>query len=139
MEETLLTILIESFARAFALPLGQGMTFEAMYWFGQAGAAQAVAYGLGAFSGCAANAVLGRGLELLRRRTPKGLSAEQYDRVGRYFRRYGIWLLLVYWMPLGALPVIVAGFFRVPWPQMLALSALGVALGLFVQFPAVLG
>lgn len=138
MQDSLLTIIAESFAHTFVLPIGQNVTFEAMYWFGRLGMAEVLAYALGALAGCMANWGLGLVLAKLRQQRREFFSDERYARLRTCFCRYGIWLLLLYWIPLGALAVILGGFFRTKWWYVLALTALGTALELYVEFPAAL-
>ncbi len=134
-----LNILVESFAQTFILPLGQNITFEALYWFGKVGLAEAALLVLGAVAGCMANWGAGWGLEYLRQQRRQFFSDARYEKFGAYFRRYMVWLLPFFWQPLGALLVIAAGFFHVGWQKVLALVAIGAVLRVYVEFPAVLG
>lgn len=77
--------------------------------------------------------VLGAATLLAAGRSGRGLSEahanrELLERAERYFRRFGVWLLLLSWLPLIGDPIVlVAGAFRVPWRVALPLLALGKA------------
>jgi membrane protein YqaA with SNARE-associated domain len=53
------------------------------------------------------------------------VSAEALDRTADLFRRRGIWLLLLCWVPIIGDPMtVVAGVLRTPFPVFLVLVAL---------------
>lgn len=138
MPNTPLTIIYESFAQTFFLPLGVNVTFEAMYWFGKAGVAEAVFMAVGAVIGCMANWGFGLALAELRKKRERFFPRERYVRLQHFAVRYGVWLVALYWIPLGTLLVVTAGFFLVRWWHVLALAVLGSALDIYLHFPAVL-
>lgn len=47
----------------------------------------------------------------------------QMDRAKNWFRRWGLWSLLLSWAPFGDAIVLASGMFRVPWPVFVALVA----------------
>lgn len=53
---------------------------------------------------------------------------ELLERAERHFRRFGVWLLLLSWLPLIGDPIVlIAGAFRVPWRVALPLLTIGKA------------
>lgn len=139
MQNTLLTVIAESFTSTVFLMPGQNLLFEAMYWFGKLGSAEVAAYVVGSVAGCLVNWAVGLMIAKLRDRNNDVFSDVRYMQYRGYFSRYGVWMLLLYWMHFGALLVILAGFFRAKRWQILALTAIGSVLGLYVEFPAALG
>ncbi len=136
MDDTLLTIITESFSHAFFLPIGQNVTFDALYWFGKVSSPQIIASGIGAVLGCVANWIFGLVLSVVRSENSTVFPQERYESIGRVVRRYGVWLLMFYWQPFGAILMIVAGLFRVPWWQVLVSASFGAVLELYFQYPS---
>ena len=76
--------------------------------------------------GATVNWVLGRYLLHYQDRHWFYFSADQLTRMQQRFQRYGVWSLLLSWLPLGGdLITCVAGIMRVPLPLFLVLVALG--------------
>ena len=67
--------------------------------------------------GSVVNYAIGRFLERFRHSRFLPASREQIDRAQRWFHRYGVWALLLSWLPfVGDAFPLVAGFMRVsPW------------------------
>lgn len=91
---------------------------------------------VGNVAGASLNWVLGRWLTHLNRRRWFPASPAWIDRASGWFGRYGIWLLLLSWVPLIGDPLTVAaGFLRVRFVPFLVLVALGKA----ARYAAVIG
>jgi membrane protein YqaA with SNARE-associated domain len=72
------------------------------------------------------NWFLGRGIERFRHRRWFPARESDLDRAQRWFQRYGVWSLLLAWLPVGgdALTVI-AGVMRVRFDLFVLLTAIG--------------
>lgn len=68
--------------------------------------------------------VLGRWLSDQRDHRWFPLTPNQMTRAEGWFRRWGLWLLLLSWAPFGDMIVAVSGVLRVPFPLFIALVAL---------------
>jgi membrane protein YqaA with SNARE-associated domain len=68
--------------------------------------------------------VLGRWLSDQRDHRWFPLTPDQMIRAEGWFRRWGLWLLLLSWAPFGDMIVAVSGVLRVPFPLFIALVAL---------------
>lgn len=78
--------------------------------------------------GSVVNWALGRFLLRFQDRRWFFFSRAQVDRAQRWFRRFGVWCLLLAWMPVGGDALtLVAGIMRTPLPLFLVLVALGKA------------
>lgn len=81
---------------------------------------------LGNVAGSAANWWLGRSLERFKGRRWFPVSASGLARAQRWFGRFGLWSLLLAWVPVVGDPLtVVAGVLRVPFGRFLLLVALG--------------
>lgn len=80
--------------------------------------------GIGNVLGSVVNWLLGRGVERFRQARWFPVSAENLDRAGRWYRRYGWWSLLFSWLPIVGDPLTVAaGIMREPfWRFLLVVS-----------------
>ncbi len=67
--------------------------------------------------------VIGRGILRFQDRTWFPVTPAQLDRAAGWFRRWGVWVLLVSWAPFGDVVVLMAGVLRTPWWMFLALVA----------------
>lgn len=81
---------------------------------------------VGNIGGAILNWVLGRSVERFRGRRWFPVPDKALDRARGWFNRFGVWSLLMSWLPIGgdALTV-VAGVLRVPFWRFLVLVALG--------------
>ncbi len=78
--------------------------------------------------GSASNWALGRFLMRFQGRRWFPVSASMLDRATRWFQRFGVWSLLLAWLPVIGDPLtLVAGILRVDWRLFLALVTLGKA------------
>jgi membrane protein YqaA with SNARE-associated domain len=68
--------------------------------------------------------VLGRWLSDQRDHRWFPLTPDQMIRAEGWFRRWGLWLLLLSWAPFGDMIVAISGVLRVPFPLFIALVAL---------------
>lgn len=95
---------------------------------------------LGNTLGCLVNWVLGCLIERFRERPWFPVKARDYERVQRWYARWGIWSLLFAWLPLGgdALTV-VAGAMRTPLLPFVVLVAIGKTARYAVLVAATLG
>ncbi|MFC4168300.1 YqaA family protein [Teichococcus aestuarii] len=85
-----------------------------------------LAASLGNVAGSAANWWLGRSLERFKGRRWFPVSAAGLARAQRWFGRFGLWSLLLAWVPVVGDPLtVVAGVLRVPFWRFLLLVALG--------------
>jgi membrane protein YqaA with SNARE-associated domain len=77
-------------------------------------------------AGAVLNWFLGRGIERFRHRRWFPARESDLDRAQRWFQRYGVWSLLLAWLPVGgdALTVI-AGVMRVRFDLFVLLTAIG--------------
>ncbi len=95
---------------------------------------------LGNTLGSVVNAALGRGLARFESARWFPFTPEQVARAETRFRRYGVWTLLLAWLPVVGDPLtLVAGVLRVPWPLFLALVALGKGMRYAVVIAVTLG
>lgn len=139
MPEALKQIFLENLSQTMVLPVGQSTIFEAMYWFGQEMTGAAVMVVLASTLGCVFNWIFGQVLAFIRLQNKAFLPDERYNRIGSIARRYGMFLLPFYWIPLGGVLVVAAGFFGLRWWQVALMTALGALLRLYLYFPAVFG
>lgn len=78
--------------------------------------------------GSASNWALGRFLMRFQGRRWFPVSASMIERATRWFQRFGVWSLLLAWLPVIGDPLtLVAGILRVDWRLFLALVTLGKA------------
>jgi len=79
--------------------------------------------------GALINFVLGRWIEHYRDRPWFPVTQERYEKACEQFGRYGIWALLLSWIPVIGDPLtIAAGALRVSWTRFLLLTGLGKAI-----------
>ncbi len=138
MSSVLTDIFLENFEQALVFPIGESLTFEALYWFGKAGVVESAAMIIGMALGAMATWGIGCLLALLRKQRPQFFPQQRFDAMSTYVRRYGWLVLPFYWLPLGGLLMVVAGFFGLRWWWVLVLTLLGAALRLALYFPAML-
>lgn len=74
--------------------------------------------------GSFASYLMGRWIEHFHQRPWFPIKPDQLARAETWFRRYGVWSLLVCWMPFGEALVMTAGLLRTPIPLFLALVGL---------------
>jgi membrane protein YqaA with SNARE-associated domain len=123
-----LTLLLECAGHASIIPFISDTTYYAMASFGGYNMALAFALAVaGGTAGQALNLLLGRGLHVLKTRGYFLISDRWYARYQPLFSRFGIWLLLLSFLPLFNFFSLLAGFFRTRLPLALTLIAIGQA------------
>ena len=81
---------------------------------------------LGNTAGAVVNWILGRFLSRYVARKWFPLTPRQHERASRWFKRFGVWLLLLAWVPIIGDPLtVVAGLLRVRFWLFLVLVAIG--------------
>lgn len=85
-----------------------------------------VAASLGNTLGAALNGILGRLLSAESARNKLRISDKHYTIAKSWFQRYGVYSLLLSWLPVvGDVLTVIAGILRVPWAQFVALVFIG--------------
>lgn len=92
---------------------------------------------LGNVSGSVANWLIGRFIEHFRHRPWFPVSENSLARAEAWYRRYGLWSLLLAWMPVIGDPItVIAGVLRTPFPIFLVLVTIA-KLGRYLVLSAV--
>ncbi len=135
MQQFYSDIFYENLGQSVVVPAGHSITYEAMVWFGGYDLTVPVILAIaGAVIGCFLNWGLGYILGSIRELNNRFLSDDKHKHLSGLARKYGIFLLPFFWIPLGGLLVVGAGFFGVRWwimlPMVLIGSAAYYALGL---------
>ncbi|MEZ5845742.1 MAG: YqaA family protein [Geminicoccaceae bacterium] len=120
-------LFLNAFLAATILPLSSELTLGAMA-LADPDRTQAllVAASTGNTLGSASNWLLGRFLLHFRDRRWFPASPAALERAGTTFRRYGLWSLLLAWLPVIGDPLtIVAGMLRTPFLPFVVLVAIG--------------
>ena len=108
------------------LPFASNATFTAMKMFGGHFMHLAVIIAtLGATLGLLFNWFLGKLLQNLHTKSKLHLSPEHYSQAVTIFNKYGIFLLLLSWLPLMKIVLIFAGFLNTRLKVALPLAAFG--------------
>jgi len=90
--------------------------------------------------GSIVNWILGRFVERFRDRRWFPVKPRDYERVERWYARWGVWSLLFAWLPFGGDALtIVAGALRTPLPLFVVLVAIGKTARYAVLVAATLG
>jgi membrane protein YqaA with SNARE-associated domain len=120
----LLTLFVAAFGAATILPLQSEIVFAALQLRGgHAPWLLVLVASLGNTLGSLLTYAMGRGVERFRDRRWFPVSPERLDRAQAWFRRWGLWSLLLSWAPLGDAIVLASGVLRAPWPPVLLLLA----------------
>lgn len=78
--------------------------------------------------GAVANGVIGRALTADAARRRMRISEEQFSKAKSWFQKWGVWSLLMAWLPIGGdVLTVVGGALRVPWWQFVTLVFIGKA------------
>ncbi len=89
--------------------------------------------------GAVVNGILGRVLGLMHVERLLRIKPQEMERVQRWFGKYGVWSLLLAWLPIGGDAItVVAGVMRVRWIPFVALVFAGKAARYAVLIYAVL-
>lgn len=120
-----MTALAGLFAAAFLaatpVPFQSEIPFLALLAAGFAAPALVLVASAGNVAGSCLTYGLGRGLAGFRHHRRFPISPAQLERGEAWFRRWGLWILLLSWAPGGDLVVATAGVLRVPLWQFLIL------------------
>lgn len=121
-----LTLFSAAFAAASILPFYSELAVVGMLAAGRSPVAVLVVAAAGNTLGAVVNWVLGRYLLHFKERRWFPVGERQLERAQRWFQRYGVWSLLLAWMPVGgdALTVI-AGIMRVRLDVFVVLTGIG--------------
>ena len=121
-----LTMFASAFLAATIVPFASEITLAAALAAGGAVPWLVVVATLGNTLGAIVNWVLGRYIERFRGRRWFPANARQLERAQAWFRRYGVWTLLLAWVPVVGEPLtVIAGAMRVRIVPFLILVATG--------------
>lgn len=123
-----LTVFASAFLAATVVPFASEITLVAALAAGGAVHWLLAVATLGNTLGALVNWALGRLMERFRDRRWFPVDAKQLERAQAWFRRYGVWSLLLAWAPLVGEPLtVIAGAMRVRIVPFLVLVAAGKA------------
>lgn len=126
---SMLGLFVAAFLAATPLPFQSEVVFLALQATGDHALwALILVASVGNTLGSCVTYAAGRGLGGARAARWFPLSGAQMDRAERWFRRWGLWSLLLSWAPGGDLIVALSGLLRVPFWTFLALVALAKSL-----------
>lgn len=121
-------VFLNSALAASVIPIGSEAGLYAMKAFGGFSMPLAVVLATtGATLGQLFNFYLGNLLFRLTSKSDNTIHPEKYQRVQGYFHKYGVFILLFCWAPIGNIFVIAAGFLKTPPKIALPLMMVGVA------------
>jgi len=124
-----LTMFASAFLAATVVPFASEITLAAALAAGGAIHWLVVVATLGNTLGAVVNWVLGRLIERFRDRRWFPVDARRLERAQAWFGRYGVWSLLLAWVPVAGEPLtVLAGAMRVHIVPFLILVAIGKAL-----------
>lgn len=120
-------LFLAAFLAATLLPAGSELALAAIVAAGRHAPLLPVAVAtLGNVLGSVVNWALGRGLAGAAQRRRFGLPQRHLERAERFYRRYGVWTLLLAWLPVVGDPLtFVAGALKAPFGLFLLLVTLG--------------
>ena len=121
-----ITLFLVSFAAATLLPAYSEIMFAGLLQSGYDPLALWVWATAGNTLGSAVNWVLGRYMLRFKERRWFPFKTENVGRAQRWFQRYGVWALLMAWLPVGGDALtFIAGLMRVRFSLFLLLTAIG--------------
>jgi membrane protein YqaA with SNARE-associated domain len=120
----LIGLFFAAFLAATPVPFQSEVVFLALMASGSSPAALIAVAAPGNILGSCVTYLLGRALAEARDHRWFPLTAPQMARAESWFRRWGLWVLLVSWAPGGDLAVAMAGVMRVRFWQFLLLVTL---------------
>lgn len=120
----LLSLFVVAFLAATPLPLNSELVFLGMQVSGWGVWLLVLVAAVGNILGSCVTYGLGRWLGDRRDHRWFPLTPEQMTQAEGWFSRWGLWLLLLSWAPMGDVTVAMAGVLRVPLPLFLILVAL---------------
>ncbi|ANB33040.1 membrane protein YqaA with SNARE-associated domain [Rhodovulum sulfidophilum] len=111
----LFALFAAAFGAATVLPFQSEVVFVGLQLAGQIGIGWLILVAsIGNVLGAVVNYLLGRGIERFRHRRWFPASEAQLYRAQRWYRRWGVWTLLLSWAPFGDAFTVVAGMMRTP-------------------------
>ncbi|OLS53478.1 YqaA family protein [Rhodovulum sulfidophilum] len=111
----LFALFAAAFGAATVLPFQSEVVFVGLQLAGQIGIGWLILVAsIGNVLGAVVNYLLGRSIERFRHRRWFPASEAQLDRAQRWYRRWGVWTLLLSWAPFGDAFTVVAGMMRTP-------------------------
>ncbi|MBL3584299.1 DedA family protein [Rhodovulum sulfidophilum] len=111
----LFALFAAAFGAATVLPFQSEVVFVGLQLAGQIGIGWLILVAsIGNVLGAVVNYLLGSGIERFRHRRWFPASEAQLDRAQRWYRRWGVWTLLLSWAPFGDAFTVVAGMMRTP-------------------------
>ncbi|MDP3197571.1 YqaA family protein [Tabrizicola sp.] len=117
-------LFLAAFLAATPVPFQSELVFLGLQAAGSDTFALILVASIGNTLGSCVTYVLGRWLSEQRDHRWFPLRPVQMARAEGWFRRWGLWLLLLSWAPFGDMIVAVSGVLRVPFPVFLVLVAL---------------
>ncbi len=121
-----LSVFVSSFLSATLVPFASEIALTAALVAGANLYGVVVSAIVGNTSGAAVNWILGRYIERWRDKPWFPANRRQLEKASAWFKKYGIWSLLLAWMPLvGDALTVVAGLMRVPFAPFLILVGIG--------------
>jgi membrane protein YqaA with SNARE-associated domain len=122
-------VFLEALHTAAIVPMGHEPTLYAMQAFGTYDMkAPFVLAFIGAVLGHVFNWYVGRSLLFFEAKGKFRLGPQRYERARAKFEKYGVFALLLCWVPLFNLFVAAAGFFKLPLKKIMPFIVLGLAL-----------
>lgn len=123
---SLLGLFVAAFVAATLVPFQSEVFFVALQVAGQTNIWALIAVAsLGNTLGSLVNYALGRGITRFESKSWWPATADQMARAEVWFRRWGVWVLLLSWAPAGDVMTLMAGVMRTPvW---LFLTLVGIA------------
>jgi membrane protein YqaA with SNARE-associated domain len=119
----LASLFVAAFLAATPVPFNSEVPFIAMQVAGWTAATLVAVASIGNVLGSCVTYAVGRSLGHLRDHPRFPVRPAQMARAEDWFRRWGLWSLLLAWAPGGDVLVAVAGVLRVPFPVFLLLVA----------------
>ncbi len=111
----LLAIVAAAFGAATLLPFQSEIVFAAIQLRGNLPLVWLiVAASVANTVGSGVNYLMGRGIERFRDRRWFPVGPDQLHKAQEWYRRWGVWTLLLSWAPLGDAVTVVAGIMRTP-------------------------
>jgi membrane protein YqaA with SNARE-associated domain len=120
----LASLFVAAFLAATPVPFNSEVAFIAMQVAGWSAATLVAVASVGNVLGSCVTYAVGRSLGHLRDHPRFPVRPAQMARAEDWFRRWGLWSLLLAWAPGGDVLVAVAGVLRVPFPVFLLLVAI---------------
>jgi len=111
-----LGVFAAAFLAATILPFSSEVVVSAAILSGSSALAVWLAASVGNTLGAVANGILGAALTTKAARRWLGVGESQYERATRWYGKWGVWSLLLAWMPVvGDALTVVAGALHVRW------------------------